>query len=273
MKCCPAPAVLLARCSISALALAVTAGMATAQSDNPWDGIYAGVNAGGASNSTCHSWMPSGNTIDPAMVTAFGNRYCPNGGTFVGGVQIGDNFQYKRLFWGIGADFDVWTARSQNQSLKYTGAALPTGAYAFSDKLGPDGFAAIGPRIGYAGHQLLTYLRVGAMFPVGPDKSTFSYTPAGAAKPIASFSGGRNFASTGWVAGGGAEWGLNGPWSITAEYLHANLGKGADATATCTGSAAACAAFSGISFESIHTGFSANIFRVGINYWFGYWEP
>jgi opacity protein-like surface antigen len=92
-------------------------------------------------------------------------------------------------------------------------------------------------------------------------------------KPVASFTGGSNFAPIGWVAGGGAEWGLNGPWSITAEYLHANLGKGAGSIASCSGPAAACAGFAGISFQSIHTSATANMFRVGINYWFGYWEP
>jgi len=71
----------------------------------------------------------------------------------------------------------------------------------------------------------------------------------------------------------GAEWGLNGPWSITAEYLHANLGKGSHSTTTCSGAAPVCAAFAGISLEGIHNGFSSNSFRVGINYWFGYWEP
>ena len=68
-------------------------------------------------------------------------------------------------------------------------------------------------------------------------------------------------------------WALNGAWSITAEYLHANFGKGSNSTTTCSGSVPACAAFSGISFDNIHEGFSANIVRVGITYWFGYWEP
>ncbi|MGO9514518.1 MAG: outer membrane protein [Steroidobacteraceae bacterium] len=96
------------------------------------------------------------------------------------------------------------------------------------------------------------------------------YTPTGAEAPTASFSGGKNFTSTGWAAGGGFEFVLNGPWSITADYLYANLGKGSNSTTTCTGTASVCAAFSGISLDSIHNSFTAHIFRVGINYWFGY---
>jgi len=258
--------------SLAALALASMAGVASAQSDKPWDGFYAGANTGGASNSTCNSWTLKGAAADPTMATAIYNRNCASG-TLVGGVQFGDNFQYRRFFWGIGADVDAGGAKSRNQSIKYAGQTPPPGAYVFSGKLSPSGFGVIGPRIGYAGNEWLPYIRAGAIATFGSHNSSLSYTPTGATKPTVSFSGGNDFASTGWVAGGGAEWGLNGPWSITAEYLHANLGKGSRYTATCRGAAAACAAFSGISLDSIHNSFGSNVFRVGINYWFGYWEP
>jgi outer membrane immunogenic protein len=257
----------------AALALAGLSGTAAAQNDNPWDGMYVGLDAGGSSNSICQNWTPSGAGVSPAVVGAFSNRNCSNGGTFAGGFQIGDNVQYRHLLVGLGADIDVGSAGSERQSLQYTGGVLPAGKYAFSGKLGPDGFAAVAPRIGYAGLQALAYVTAGAAFAVGPDKSQFSFTPAGAKKPTASFGGGPNFANAGWVAGGGVEWGLNGPWSIRAEYLHLSLGKGGNAVAPCTGSAAACAAFSGLSFMSSHTGFIANVVTIGVNYWFGYWAP
>jgi hypothetical protein len=57
------------------------------------------------------------------------------------------------------------------------------------------------------------------------------------------------------------------------DYLRANFGKGSNSIATCSGSASACAAFSGISLDSSHSTVTANIFRIGVNYWFGYWEP
>jgi opacity protein-like surface antigen len=104
----------------------------------------------------------------------------------------------------------------------------------------------------------------------GSHNSALSFTPAGAAKPSVSFTGDKNFSTTGWAAGAGAEIGLNGPWSITVEFLHADLGKRSDATAVCSGSAAACAAFSGIVFDNMHDRFSANLYRIGITYWFDY---
>lgn len=154
------------------LALASIAGVACAQTDDPWAGFYAGLNAGGAWNNTCNSWTPSGAIIDPAIVTAFYNRNCPNDGSFVGGVQIGYDFQYKRLVWGFGVDYDAWTAKNHNRSLKYTGEVPPPGTYAFSGKLSPSGFGVIGPRIGYAGGQWVSYLRVGTVIAGGSHSST-----------------------------------------------------------------------------------------------------
>jgi outer membrane immunogenic protein len=254
------------------LALALAASAAHAQSQTPWNGAYAGVLAGGAMSSACNSWIAAGATVDPASVTAFSNRNCPRGG-WVGGLQIGDNFQTKRLVWGVAADLDAWSAKNSNPSFKYPGEVPPPGSYAFSGKLSPNDFMVIGPRIGYAGDLWLPYLRLGTIITGGSGDSTLSYTPTGTIKPTASFNGGKNFTSAGWVAGGGTEIGLNGAWSITAEYLHVDLGKSRNAAATCNGPASACAAFSSISLDSVHETFSANIFRIGINYWFGYWGP
>src|SRR5258708_17537062 len=210
--------------------------------------------------------------MDSASVAALTSRYCPSGG-IVGGVQIGENFQAKGVVWGVGAELDDWRAKDNKASLKYGGAAPPPGTYAFSGKLTPHDFAIIGPRIGYAGDLWLPYLRGGVIVTTGSHNSTLSYTPAGATKSTASFSGGHNFKTTGWAAGAGTEIGLNGAWPMTAEFIQLNLGKGSNSTTTCSGSAPACAAFSRISLGSTHDRFTANVFRVGINYWFGYWEP
>jgi opacity protein-like surface antigen len=247
------------------------AGGAWARTDIPWDGFYFGANVGDASSSTCNSGVLKGAVIDPAVASAFNFGNCSKSGALVGGVQIGENFQSKRLVWGIGADLDFWSAKTLNQSLKNADAVPPAGAYDLSSKQSPSGFAVIGPRIGYAGNTWMPYVRAGTILAIGSHSSTLFYTPTAATRPTASFSGGKDFSTTGWVAGGGFELGLNGAWSITAEYLHANLGKGSNSGTICSGTVSACAAFSGISFDNVHAGFSANIFRVGITYWFEYW--
>jgi outer membrane immunogenic protein len=253
-------------------ALALIAGTASAAADIPWDGFYAGLNAGEASSDACNSGTLTGAISDPAFATAFYNPSCPKNGSFIGGIQVGENFQYKHLVLGLGADLESWRGKNHGVAVNYTAAVPPPGTYTFSGKSTPNGIAVIGPRVGYGSLQFLSYLTGGAVITDGSHNSTLSYTPTGEKIPTASYSGGKSFASTGWAAGGGIEYGFNGPWSISAEYLYMNLGKGSDSTAACSGAAAACAAFSGISFDSVHNSFTANTFRIGINYWFGYWK-
>jgi hypothetical protein len=86
--------------------------------------------------------------------------------TFIGGVQIGYNFQVNQLVWSPGIDYEYWSAKDQNKSFTYTGPTpQPNGTYAFSGKLNPDGFLVLGPRIGYAADQWLAYLRVAVSSP------------------------------------------------------------------------------------------------------------
>jgi len=258
------------RCAVL-LTLLTIGDAAVAQSETPWDSAYFGVNVGDGSGNTCSAWIPHGAGVDSGGDAPFSNPLCAGGGHFVGGVQLGENFQYKRLAWGLGVDLDAAASKTPTQAVKYSGASPPPGTYLLSGRQSPNGFAVIGPRIGYAGDTWLPYLRAGALIAGGAHDSMVSFTPAKATKSTVSFDGGRNFSTAGWAVGAGTEIGLNGPWSISLDYLHADLGKGSDRTSACSGSMAACAAFSGISLENIHSGFAANIYRIGITYWFGYW--
>ena len=243
------------------------AGVASAQNASAWDGFYFGASLGGESTNVCNSSILTGMSIDPA--TSSFTR-CSSGGP-LGGLQFGDNFQIKRLVLGIGADVVFSQAKDASSTLILSGSAPPPGIYTLSGKLSPKDFAIIGGRIGYGGDTLFPYLRAGAVV-AGSQSSALSFTPAGTTVPLASFGGGKNFNSSGWAAGAGAEIGLNGAWSISAEYLHMSLGKGSGSTTTCEGTAIACSAFAGVSLDNMHNGFTANIVRIGINYWFNYWD-
>src|SRR5277367_3400380 len=154
------------------LVSALVGGAASAQAviatvTNPWEGFYAGFNVGGAWNSTCNSWTLNGpGETDPAFVNAFNNRNCPNNGVFVGGVQIGYNFQYNQIVWGFGLDYDMWSAKNHNRSIAFPGSEIteppiPAGTLAFSGKVSPNGFGILGPRIGYSFDNVLPYFRIG----------------------------------------------------------------------------------------------------------------
>jgi outer membrane immunogenic protein len=259
------------------LALTAVAGAASAQDviatvQNPWEGFFVGANIGGAWNHTCQSWEP-GETIKSSatLSSAFYNRDCPNNGNFIGGVDIGYNFQIDQWVWGLKADYDAIGSKSYNRSYTYVnGGALdpiPGGTYAVNGKVSPNGIFLLGPRIGYAIDQWLPYFRFGGAFAGGQHTSTLSFTPTAGGAPT-SISGGKNFKSSGYNVGAGFDYGVNGPWSINAEYNYVNLGKGTNSTFTCTGNAGICATYSGFSLDNIHNSFTLNMFRVGFHYSF-----
>ena len=240
------------------------------RADGSWEGFYAGLNGGEARNSTCSNWSLNGAITNPAVLAAFSNRNCPNNTSGLFGFQFGYNFGGEQLIWGLGADYDIWGSKSENRSFAYSGPVPPPGTYAFSGKLTPNGLGVFGPRIGYAWQHFMPYVRAGGALAGGSHNGRLTYVPTGTTASAAAFSAGKNFTSFGWAAGGGAEIVLNGPWTIKAEYLHASFGKGSNTTTSCTGSAAACAEFSGFSLDSTHNNLTADIFRIGFNYWFAY---
>jgi outer membrane immunogenic protein len=253
------------------LTLTSMAGIASARPDLPWDGGYLGGNLGEASSSSCNGWALTSAAFSAATTSGFSNRTCSTDSDFVGGMQFGKNVQQDRLVLGLAADLDYWHSKDLTQSQISSGGTPPAGTYIYTSKRNPSGFAIVGGRIGYGGNIWQPYLKAGGVIAFGAHDSNLTYVPPLTKIAIASFDGGKDFSSFGWAAGGGFELGLTGAWSITAEYLHVSLGKGSNSTSTCSGTAAACAPFSGISFENTHEGFTANMIRLGVTYWFSYW--
>jgi opacity protein-like surface antigen len=116
--------------STALLAFALIAGPAGAQDvisipGTSWRGFYDGSNLGGAWNSTCNSWTPNNGISNPTIETAFHNRDCPGKGTFIGGVQLGYNFQKDQLVWGFGLDYEFLSGKNRYRSFTYAGAPPP----------------------------------------------------------------------------------------------------------------------------------------------------
>lgn len=248
-----------------------------ATSTTDWRGFYAGGNIGGAWNHTCNSWEP-GPLIrgNPALADAFYNRNCPNNGNFIGGVDLGYNFQFEQWVWGFKADYDAVGNKSNTRSYHYTAVSptdpIPSGTYSSYGKLSPNGIFLLGPRVGYAFDQLLPYFRVGGAFASGQHTGTLSYTPVGDTTPTNSISGGKNFKSSGWNAGVGLDYQVSGPWSFTAEYNYVKLGKGTNSTFACNTAKGTppsiCTNYANFSLDSIHNSVTLNMFRVGFHYAF-----
>ena len=111
-------------------ALLASVGAAQAQdiittAGTDWRGFFVGANIGGAWNHTCQSWTPGPViTGNPALATAFYNRNCPNNGNFIGGVDLGYNFQYDQWVWGFKADYEAVGNKSNTRSYTYTATRL-----------------------------------------------------------------------------------------------------------------------------------------------------
>lgn len=244
------------------LCLAASVGMA--RPDVPWDGNYFGFNLGNASVKSCSSWAFTASGTTPV----FSDAYCDKS-SFLGGLQVGETFEQNHLILGGGIDLDYWNSQKVEQTLPASGS-LPAGTYGYSSKETPSLLLLATPRFGYDFGAFMPYVRAGLALAPGVHDSAFYYTPTGSHTTV-KFNGGKDLSSLGWVAGAGFELGLNGPWSVSAEYLHASLGKGSDSSSGCSGAAANCASFAGATFATTHQGFTANIVRIGVTYWFSYW--
>jgi outer membrane immunogenic protein len=198
-----------------------------------WSGFYIGGNLGGkwadhggdifldnavdaaAARGTVHWFTPLG-------LVAFGTGGNDSNTAFVGGGQIGFNWQAGGWVFGIEGDF-------QGTSLERTFVCcgplvLATGLpFVAGDTLSVknDWQASIRGRIGYAWDRFMVYGTGGVAFA--------NIEAAVALQPVDTLPG--LFASasdtlTGWTVGGGIEFGLWDNWSLGVEYRFSSFDAG-----------------------------------------------
>ena len=232
-----------------------------------WTGFYVGLNAGYAFDAST-----SANTIGTAGFLTLVPGVAPsslsvgNDG-FVGGAQIGYNWQAGSIVFGVETDIQYIDASGGSS---FTGAALTpipgtlvnstltTRADSKLDYLG-----TLRGRIGFAFGSGLIYATGGLAY--GGAKLTGSVVAD--ALPVAAWSGSSSSTAVGWTLGGGFEYMLNRNFSLKAEYLYYDLG---DQTVTALGNAVVrgIPALDGIDYVS-KADYTGSIVRVGLNYRFG----
>jgi outer membrane immunogenic protein len=152
---------------------------------------------------------------------------------FLGGAQVGANYQTGPVVWGFEADYD---ASTQNKS-------LPAGVLTGSTSQTP-WFATLRGRIGMAFDRALVYGTAGG---AAGELRSIATIPAGTTSTTVTYGT--------WTAGGGVEYGLTDNLSARVEYLY--LDKGHIATGVI-----------GPPATTITTRVHDNLVRAGLNYRF-----
>jgi len=158
-----------------------------------WTGIYVGANAGFG-----FATASTAATFSGLAVTGSENLT-----GFVGGGQLGGDYQIGSIVVGLEADFD-YSAQSHTTTV---------GAFSATDSI--PWIGTLRGRIGYAVDRALIYVTAGGA--EGKFSSTFT------ANGIASISGSKTHGA--WTAGGGIEIGQTGNLSARLEYLYLDTGN------------------------------------------------
>jgi outer membrane immunogenic protein len=195
-----------------------------------WTGVYFGLNAGwlGANNSLVNQATPG---VDPNVDAqglaalaglATGDFSLGNKSGFIGGAEIGYNYQFNNWVAGIEADIQGIAGQAVNGSIT---SNTTTGlSSTLTGSMDTRWLGTLRGRLGVLpAPTVLVYGTGGLAY--SEVQATTSLTQS----DTSGFSGsgtGDDFAYlvTGWTAGGGVEWMFTQNWSAKLEYLHYDLG-------------------------------------------------
>jgi outer membrane immunogenic protein len=170
-----------------------------------WTGFYIGGNLGAAWGGL------SGGNFSDTLGSSFTSA---TNYQFLGGGQIGVNYQFGSVVVGAEAMFD-WLADNQTNPVTATD---PTGAVAANiAAVNARWLTTTTGRLGYAWDRVLLYAKGGGAW-VAMTSPTIAVSGA-----PASFAGVTNNTSFGYTAGLGLEWAFAGNWSVRAEYDYIGL--------------------------------------------------
>ena len=288
----------------SAIALAISAGPALA-SDLPstreppplppepapyfapapvsnWTGFYVGLNAGGTFGGDNNIYVAAGalsSNVDAAALSATGSGTGDgNFGGFIGGGEIGRNWQLAPTIVA-GVETDIQGVAGDGGGSSFASAAPGVlapghtflGSVAVSRSLNYLG--TLRGRIGYlATPSLLLYATGGLAYGGTSLSSSFLGTESKGAGVVVgeSYNGVASSSSqVGWTAGGGLEWMFARNWSAKVEYLYYDLGL------VSIGGPLQLYSERGTGYGASQTStqFNGHVVRAGLNYHFGSSTP
>lgn len=186
-----------------------------------WTGFYAGLNAGyhwsHADLRVTHLPTQAAFNADPYSV-----GLNPSG--FIGGGQVGYNWQTGSFVLGVEVDAQYMSGRSSRTfgPLALFGGAPQLGSFGIA-RSETNMLATARGRIGVAFNQSLLYLTGGLAFGNVKDFSRAQY--GGGVGNTFNYIGATDGWRTGYALGAGWEYAVSGNWSVKAEYLYYDLGR------------------------------------------------
>jgi outer membrane immunogenic protein len=256
-----------------------------------WTGFYVGLNAGGVfggNNDT--SIGTAAGAINTGVLSATGvnhaldyavasNAYLPgnNFGGFIGGGQVGYNYQWGNFVIGLETDIQgvagTSTTTTANGLASIAGESPVAAGMQASRSL--DYLGTVRGRIGYlVTPTLLIYGTGGFAYGgatsyagiIAAETVPTGLLPTGAAGSFSDI-------LTGWTAGGGLEWMFMPNWSAKLEYLYYDLGNATYALSPMVGSLAAPPAIAFAHASAVSARYNGNIVRAGVSYHFNWGAP
>ncbi|MGA7790429.1 MAG: outer membrane beta-barrel protein [Xanthobacteraceae bacterium] len=188
-----------------------------------WSGCYAGINGGGgAISSNFHTTVDPGTYLGAADAAEVANdgTGSANNSLFIGGGQIGCNWQSGTVVAGLEGDFDYFHG---NANFNNNTNTLPVLAVPFNigQQTTTNYLATVRPRIGIAADRNFAYVTGGVAF----TKASYTETYVDGSAPAGSGVATASKSLTGWVAGAGWEYALTDHWLLRFEYLYAAFSK------------------------------------------------
>jgi outer membrane immunogenic protein len=226
-----------------------------------WTGVYFGLNAGwlGADNSMVNQASPVSGVEEGLAALSTGDVSVGNKSGFIGGAEIGYNYQFNNWVAGIEADIQGIAGQAVNGSLTTASGSLTS---TLTGSMDTRWLGTLRGRLGFVPTPTVLVYGTG-----GPAYSEVAATTSlSQSDTVTGFSGsgtgGAGFAQlvTGWTAGAGVAWMFAQNWSAKVEYLHYDLG-----TANFTWVAAdnSSGAIYQTEATSVHN--QGNIVRVGLD--------
>jgi outer membrane immunogenic protein len=209
-----------------------------------WTGFYVGAQAGYgfSDNRSSFSGFDAGDTPPPQS---------PNGNGFVGGGEVGYNFQFGSLVGGFEADLSYAHIHGTATGVSAFGVVQPV-------EQDINWLGTIRARLGAVpADRLLLFVSGGAAF--GGIGLSSGLNPGVNCAVTSCGSGTISATNSGWTVGGGMEYAWSNQLSLKAEYLFVDLGS-ASLTYPIT---------LAVSQSTTTSEFRTNIIRFGVNYKLG----